>query len=53
MAKFSESMDPYFVGRNATMLQYTQFAYVDKSTRRRMSNAATASPGRVGEDWAN
>ena len=43
MAKFSESMDPCFVGRNA--VQYTQFAYADESTKRRTSNAATPKPG--------
>ena len=45
MAKFSESMDPCCVGRNAALLQYTQFASFDESTRRRMSNAATPKPG--------
>ena len=44
MAKFSETMDPCFVGRNAAVLQYTQFAYTDEPTRRRMSNAATPKP---------
>ena len=32
MAKFSETMDPCFVGRNAAVMQYTQFAYTDEST---------------------
>ena len=41
MAKFSETMDPCFVGRNAAMLQYTQFTYTYEAFRRRMSNAAT------------
>ena len=45
MAKFSESMDPNFIGRKAAVLHHTQFAYVDESTRRRMSNAATPKPG--------
>ena len=52
MAKFSETMDPCFVGRNAAVLQYTQFAYTDEATRRRMSNAATRKPGRFDEQWA-
>ena len=52
MAKFSERMDPCFVGRNAAVLQYTQFAYKDEATRRRMSNAATPKPGRFDEEWA-
>ena len=52
MAKFSETMDPCFVGRNAAVLQYTQFAYTDEATRRRMSNAATPKPGRFDEEWA-
>ena len=52
MAKFSETMDTCFVGRNAALLQYTQFAYRDEATRRRMSNAATGKPGRFDEEWA-
>ena len=52
MAKFSETMDPYFVGRNAAVLQYTQFPYTDEATRRRMSNAATPKPERFDEEWA-
>ena len=48
MAKFSESMDPLFLGRNAD----TQFAYTDESTRRRMTNAANPKPGRFEEEWA-
>ena len=30
MAKISETIDPCFVGRNAAVLQYTQFAYTDE-----------------------
>ena len=52
MAKFSETMDPCFVGGNAAVLQYTQFAYTDEATRRRMSNAATPKPGRFDWEWA-
>ena len=52
MAKFSDSMDPNFIGRKAAVLHYKQFAYVDESTRRRMSNAATPKPGRFEEKWA-
>ena len=39
-------------GRNAAVLQHTQFVYVDESTRRRMSNAATPKPEKI-EDGAN
>ena len=52
VAKFSEMMDPCFVGRNAAVLQYTQFAYTEETTRRWMSNAATPKPGRLDEEWA-
>ena len=52
VAKFSERMDPCFVGRNAAMLQYTKFAYTDQATRRRISNAATPKPGRLDEECA-
>ena len=52
MAKFSETIDPCFVGRNAALLHYTQFAYTDEATRRRMSNAATPKPGRFDEECA-
>ena len=52
MAKFSESMDPCFVGRNAAVLQYMQFAYADESTRRRMSNVTNPKPVRFEEEWA-
>ena len=52
MAKFSERMDPWFIGRNVAVLQYTQFTYTDEATRRRMSNIATPKPGRFDEEWA-
>ena len=39
VGKFVGTMDPYFVGRNAAVLQYTQFAYTDQATRRRISRA--------------
>ena len=52
MAKFSEMIDPCFIGRNVAVLQYTQFAYTDEATRRRMSNAATPKPGRFDEECA-
>ena len=51
MAKFSETMDPCFVGRNAAVLQHTQYAYTDQATRRRISNAATPKSGRFDEEW--
>ena len=51
MAKFSETTDQWFVGRNAVVLHYTQFVYTDESTRRRMSNAAIPKPGRFEEEW--
>ena len=46
------TMDTYFVGRNAAVLQYTRFAYTDQATRRRISNGATPKPGGFGKDWA-
>ena len=52
MAKFSEMMDPCFIGRNVAVLQYTQFTYTDEATRTRMSNSATPKPGRFDEEWA-
>ena len=52
MTKFSESMNPNFIGQNSALLHYTQFAYVDEPTRRRMSNAATPKPGKFEEEWA-
>ena len=45
IGKFVEAMDPFFVGRNAAVLQYRCFAYTDQATRRRISNAATPKPG--------
>ena len=51
VGNFSVTMDPYFVGRNAAVLQYTRFAYTDQATRRRISNAATPKPGRFDEEW--
>ena len=50
MEKISESMDPNFICQNAAVLHYTQFAYVDESTIRRMSNAATPNPGKFEEE---
>ena len=52
VAKFSEMMDLCFVGRNVAVLQYTQFAYTDETTRRRKNNAATPMPGRFDEYWS-
>ena len=49
---FVATMDTFFVGRNAAVLQYTRFAYTDQATRRRISNAATPKPGRFDEQWA-
>ena len=51
VGNFVRTMDPYFVGRNAAVLQYTRFAYTDQATRRRISNAATPKPGRFDEEW--
>ena len=51
VAKFSEMMDPCFVGRNAAVLQYTQFAYTVETMGRRMSNTATPKPGQFYEEW--
>ena len=50
--KFVGTMDPYFVGRNAAVLQYTRFAYTDQATRKRISNAATPKPGAFDTEWA-
>ena len=52
MAKFSETMDPCFVGKNAAVLQHTRFAYRDQATRRRISNSATPKPGGYDKEWA-
>ena len=52
IGNFVGTMDPYFVGRNAAVLQYTRFAYTDQATRRRISSAATHKPGRFDEEWA-
>ena len=52
IGKFVETMDSYFVGRNAAVLQYTRFAYTDQATRRRISNAATPKPGGFDAEWA-
>ena len=51
VAKFSETMDPFFVGRNAAVLQYTRFAYTDQTTRRRIGNAATPKAGAYDTEW--
>ena len=52
MAKFSDLMDPCFVGRNAAVQQYMQFAYVNESIRRRKSNTVILKPRRFEEEWA-
>ena len=52
VGNFVGTMDPYFVGRNAAVLQYTRFADTDQATRRRISNAATPKPGIFDEEWA-
>ena len=52
VAKISETMDPCFVGRNATVLKHTHFANTDQATRRRISNAATPKPGVFDREWA-
>ena len=52
VAKFSETMDPCFVGRNAAVLQHMRFAYTDQATRRRISKAATPKPGGFDKEWA-
>ena len=51
VGNFVGTMDLYFVGRNAAVLQYTRFAYTDQATRRRISNAATPKPGRFDQEW--
>ena len=52
VGNFEATMDTYFVGRNAAVLQYTRFANRDQATRRRISNAATPKPGGFDEEWA-
>ena len=52
IGNFVATMDTYFVGRNAAVLQYTRFAYTDQATRRRISNAPTPKPGRFDKEWA-
>ena len=52
IGNFVGTMDPFFVGRNAAVLQYARIAYTDQATRRRISNAATPKPGRFDEEWA-
>ena len=52
VAKFAETTDPCFVGRNEAVLQYTRFAYTDQAKRRRISNAATPKPGAFDKEWA-
>ena len=51
VAKFSEMMYPCFVGGNTAVLLYTQFAYTDETTRRRMSNTATPKLRQFDEEW--
>ena len=51
VGNFVGTMDPYFVGRNAAVLQYTRFVYTDQATRRRISNSATPKPGSFDEEW--
>ena len=41
------------MGRKAAVLQYTQFAYMDEATRRRMNNTATPKPEKFDEEWAS
>ena len=52
VGKFVVTMDPYFVGRNSAVLQYTRFAYTDQATRSLISNAATPKPGGLDKEWA-
>ena len=52
VGKLVGTMDPYFVGRNVAVMQYTRFAYTDQVTRRRISNAATPKPGGFDKEWA-
>ena len=52
MSKFFETMDPCFVSMDAAVMQNTQFAYTDESTRKRINNTATPKPGRFEEEWA-
>ena len=45
-------MNASLVGSNAFVMQYTQFAYTDESTRRRSTNTATPKRRRFEEEWA-
>ena len=40
------------MGRNAAVVQYSQFAYTYEPTRRQKSDAVTPKPGRFEEEWA-
>ena len=48
MAKFSETMDPCFVGRNAAVMQYTQIAYTDGAMQRLRSLGDLKRMGETG-----
>ena len=50
--QFVATMDTYFVGRNAAVLQYRRSAYTDQVMRRRISNAATPKPGGFDKEWS-
>ena len=52
IGQFVGTMDTYFVGRNAAVLQYTQFAYTDQATRRRIIIAATPKTGGLDKEWS-
>ena len=53
VAKFSETMDPCFVGRNVAVLQCKQFFYTDETTSRWMNNATITKPGQFDEERTN
>ena len=55
VAKFSQTMDSCFVGRNAAVLQHTRCVYTDQATRGRIGNAETLKPVKPGgfdKEWA-
>ena len=52
VAKFSQTMDLCFMDRDAVVLQGTQIACTDETTRRQISKTATPKPGRIDEEWA-
>ena len=51
MTGFFNAIDPCFLSNNAAVLQYTQFAYMEESTTRRLRKVATSKPGSFEKEW--